>query len=161
MPATSSALHLADLALVWDEQIGSADLVMIDDDLASDAGLETAVELSLFTDRRAESDNAPPSGDPNDRRGYWGDQFSAVEGDKFGSRIWLLDRAKATNETALSWKEYALEALAWMTEDGVVSGVDVATQLTGQRLDAAVTLSRPNKSPLTIRFAHVWDAMTT
>jgi phage gp46-like protein len=58
--ASSSALQLADLALVWSNTLGDADLAMIDSDLASDRGLETAVLLSLFTDRRAEPDDVPP-----------------------------------------------------------------------------------------------------
>jgi phage gp46-like protein len=72
MSATSSAIQLADLALTWDEQQGAADLALIDNDLASDRGLETAVLLSLFTDRRAQPDDVPPSGDPADRRGWCG-----------------------------------------------------------------------------------------
>src|SRR4051812_11864908 len=99
MPAASSALQLADLALVWDESNGSADVALIDSDLASDAALETAVMLSLFLDRRAQPDDAPPSGDPNDRRGWWADQFADTEGDLVGSRLWLLDRSKLTGDT--------------------------------------------------------------
>lgn len=159
MPATSSALKLADLALVWDEKLGSADFVVIDSDLASDPGLETAMLLSLFTDRRAEPDDVPPSGNPNDRRGWWADQFAAVEGDRMGSRLWLLDRSKATNETALLAKEYASEALQWMIVDGVAGSINVATEIVGGQLQIAITGTRPDGSPLTFRFAHVWDAM--
>lgn len=160
MPARSSSLGLADLALVWDELRGDADLVLIDSDLASDPGLETAVLLSLFLDRRAEPDDVPPSGDPADRRGWWADQFSDVEGDRIGSRLWLLAREKATTETALRAKEYCLEALAWMVQDAVAT-VNVTTAIVANRLQTAVTVARPGASPLTIRFAHVWDGMTT
>ena len=165
MTATSSALQLADLALVWDETRGDADLVMIDSDIASDAGLETAILLSLFTDRRAQPDDVPPSGDPNDRRGWWADQFADVEGDLIGSRLWLLDRAKATNETALRAREYALEALQWLIDDGVAASIDVATSIITllgpqRRMLITITGTRPDGSPLTFRFAHVWDAMT-
>jgi hypothetical protein len=55
--AVSSAVQLADLALTWSEKTGDADLSLIDSDLASDRGLETAVILSLFLDRRAEDDD--------------------------------------------------------------------------------------------------------
>lgn len=160
MPATSSALQLADLALVWGN--GSADLSMIDSDLASDAGLETAVILSLFTDRRCEDDDETPSGDVNDRRGWWADQFAVVEGDKFGSRLWLLDRSKITNETALKAEQYDREALAWMIEDRVVESIDVEADIKtipGDLLHA-VTLHRPGREALKLRFAHVWDGLT-
>lgn len=160
MPS-SSAVQLADLALTWSTATNDADLSLIDDDLASDRGLETAVVLSLFTDRRAEDDDEPPSGDPNDRRGWWADQFADVEGDKIGSRLWLLERSKLTNQTALRAKEYALEALAWMLVDKVVATVNVTTQIATinatRALMIEVDLQRPNGDQVSFKFAHVWD----
>lgn len=160
MPATSSALQLADLALTWSNTTGDADLSLIDGDLASDAGLETAVMLSLFTDQRARPDDKPPSGDPNDRRGWWADEFAAVEGDLFGSRLWLLDRSTLSRETVRRAEGDAREALAWMLEDRVVSGVDVAIETAADRMFFDVTLSRPGREAIAFRFAHVWDAFT-
>jgi phage gp46-like protein len=157
MTAISSVVQLADPALVWLPATGDADLVMIDDDIASDRGLETAVLLSLFTDRRAENDDRPPSGDARDRRGWWGDEFLVPDGDRYGSRLWLLDRSKRTNETVLLAKQYSAEALAWMLEDRVAAGVDVVVETTTSALLIAVTLHRPERDPITFRFNHVWD----
>lgn len=166
--ASSSALQLADLALTWSNVTGDADLSLIDSDLASDRGLMTAALLSLFTDRRAEVDDKPPSGDPRDRRGWWADEFLEVEGDKYGSRLWLLARAKATNETALRAKEYIREALAWMIEDRVVSAVDAIAEIATRPMligDTVVPkgalllgadLQRPGRDPVSFRFAHAW-----
>lgn len=156
----------ADLALVWAN--GSADLSIVaidtpalDFDLASDRGLATAVLLSLFTDRRAQDDDKPPSGDATDRRGWWADQFATVEGDRIGSRLWLLDRSTLTNETVLRAKQYTAEALAWMLEDRAVSAVDVDVQIVGRQVELiGVTLHRPGRDPLSIRFDHVWDAIS-
>lgn len=155
--ANSSALQLADLALTWSNMSGDSDLSMIDSDLASDRGLETAIILSLFTDRRAEPDDVPPSGDPNDRRGWWADQFAAVLGDKFGSRLWLLDRSTRNNETVLRAKEYSLEALNWMLEDRVVDGTDVTIETTDNGITIEVEVRRPGKDPVSFKFSHVWD----
>lgn len=156
-----------DLALVWDEQLGNADLQLIAldlagdvTDLATDRGLTTAVLISLFTDRRAEDDDVPPSGDPMDRRGWWGDQFAAVEGDRIGSRLWLLDRSKNTNEARIRAEEYVREALAWMIEDKVCSSIDVAvTTPTKAVLLIAIGLNRPGKDQVAFKFAHAWNAM--
>jgi phage gp46-like protein len=158
--ATSSAIKLGDLALTWTVATGDADLSIIDDDLASDRGLETAVLLSLFTDRRSEDDDKPPSGDPNDRRGWWADQFAVVEGDRIGSRLWLLDRSVINGETARRAEEYVREALAWMIEDRVVSSIGVEIETTKKDLFIDVTLARPGKDAVTFRFDHVWDAIT-
>ena len=155
--ASSSALQLADLALTWSNTTGDADLSLIDSDLASDRGLQTAVILSLFTDRRAEVDDKPPSGDDRDRRGWWADQFLEVEDDRYGSRLWLLDRAKRTRETELRAKEYVTEALAWMLEDRVVSSIDVTIETTARALLIGVELQRPGRDPVSFRFAHTWE----
>ncbi len=155
--ASSSAVQLADLALTWSNTTGDADLSLIDSDLASDRGLMTAVALSLFSDRRANDDDVPPSGDPRDRRGWWADQFSEVEGDKIGSLLWLLDRSKRTNETVLRAKQYASEALAWMIDDRVVASVDVTVEVVGGALLFAIGLQRPGRDPVTFRFAHTWN----
>lgn len=160
MPATSSASQLADLSLTWQSATGDADLSMIDSDLASDPGLETAVILSLFTDRRAKDDDVPPSGDPNDRRGWWGDQFLDVEGDRYGSRLWLLDRSKLNSETLKLADEYCREALAWMVEDRVVASVGVLVErAAADRMTITITLARPGRDAVTFRFARAWDAM--
>lgn len=155
--ANSSALQLADLALTWSNATGDGDLSMIDSDLASDRGLVTAMILSLFTDRRAENDDQPPSGDERDRRGWWADQFADIEGDLIGSRLWLLDRSKRTNETKLRAEEYVSEAWAWMLEDRVVSGIDVTVEVTDAGLLISGAVQRPGRDPVTFRFDHTWD----
>lgn len=160
MPATSSAIRLADMALTWAQATGDADLSLIDGDLASDRGMETAIGLSLFTDRRAQPDDVPPSGDSNDRRGWCLDQFNAVEGDLFGSRLWLLDRSVSTNETARKADEYVREALAWMLEDRVATSIDVTITMATDRMFIDVTPQRPGRDPVAFRFAHVWDNQT-
>lgn len=158
--ANSSALQLADLALTWSNRTGDADLSMIDSDLASDRGLTTAVLLSLFTDRRAETDDKPPSGDVRDRRGWWADQFAVVEADRIGSRLWMLDRSKLTNETKLRAEEYVREALAWMLEDRVVERIDVVIESLGRNgIAIGLGLQRPGGDQFSFRFAHTWDRL--
>jgi phage gp46-like protein len=162
MMATSSAIVVADLALTWSQPTGDADLSMIDSDLATDAGMQTGVLLSLFTDRRAADDDVPPSGDQTDRRGWWADQFLPVEGDRFGSRLWLLDRSTLTGETARRAEEYVREALKWMIEDRVVSAIGVTIDITAPpTMLITVILQRPGQAAISLEFARVWDAVTT
>jgi len=153
----SSAVQLADMALMWSSATGDADLTMIDSDIASDRGLATAVALSLFTDRRAVNDDAPPSGDARDRRGWWADQFADTTGDLFGSRLWLLERATLTNETVMRAKEYVREALAWMIDDKVAAGIDITVEATDSGLVFSIGVQQPGRDPVTFRFAHAWD----
>jgi len=159
--ATSSAIELADLALTWSNTRGSADLSMIDSDLASDRGLETAVLLSLFLDRRAQPDDVPPSGDPNDRRGWWADQFATVEGDLIGSRLWLLDRSVITSETARQAEQYVREAVQWLIDDQVVSAFDVTIDTSRREVMLiGLDVHRPGRDVLSLKFDHVWDNLT-
>ena len=96
-------------------------------DLAPDDGLETAVILSLFTDRRARPDDPLPDG--SDRRGWWADAYpraSARAGqDPIGSRLWLLEREKDTREVVNRARDYAEEALQWLVDDGIAERIEV------------------------------------
>lgn len=157
MPATSSTLGLADIALAWSN--GSADVVRIDFDLASDAGLETACLLSLMLDRRANDDDPLP-GAPDDKRGWWADDFADVEGDKTGSRLWLLERSVLTSENRRRAEQYALEACQWMIDDKVATEVNVTVETKNQQLSLGVEIVKPNGDRVAFKFGHVWDAMS-
>lgn len=107
--------------------------------LASADQIERAVVISLFTWRRAE-DSDPV--DDDERYGYWGDAYPDVARDRIGSRLWLLRRRLLTAETIQDTERYAREALAWMLEDEVVSGVQVdLIRPNPTRLDLYVTLT--------------------
>lgn len=155
-------LGLGDLGLVWSNVDGAADVQLIDIDLASDRGLLTATVLSLFLDKRAQDDDVPPSGDATDRRGWWADEFSDVEGDKWGSWLWLLDRSKGTNDTLQKAKKYVADCLQWMVDDKVCSSVttDVSFLDSPAGLLISGQVDRPGKDPVSFRYAHVWDHVT-
>jgi phage gp46-like protein len=129
-----------DLRLQWTGQ--GADLVLAGADLATDDGLETAVIVSLFTDRRAEPDDAPPGG-PDDRRGWWADAYADPSDGKIGSRLWLLAREGTGSEALGHAEEFASEALAWMVEDGVAESIAVAAEAQGEFLALSVVINRP------------------
>lgn len=114
--------------------------------LEGDDGLETAIVLSLFTDRRAADDDALPDG-TDDRRGWWADAYPDVDGDAIGSRLWLLFREKETQAVVQRAREYTEEALAWLLEDGVASRVVVETgwvdRVSGVLFEAKTPTSMP------------------
>jgi len=114
------------IALSWDGELMTGDVQLGRSGLVRDDGLTTAVLISLFTDRRAKADDPLPDG--NDRRGWVGDAISPVDGDRIGSRLWLLRREKQTEETRRRAEEYAREALAWLIEDGLAARVEVSAE---------------------------------
>jgi phage gp46-like protein len=149
---------MSDFALRWNNQLGHADLVMTGADLLVDDGLETAVIISMFTDRRANDDDVLPQ-PGGDLRGWWGDSYAAIAGDKIGSRRWLLERAKALPSVYAEVQVYDQESLQWLIDDGVVSSVGLAYSSPKLGwLRTVVTLARPSGAPVQYRFDYLWGA---
>lgn len=90
-------------------------------DFVSDDGLETAVIISLFTEGRVSVEQLPQG--QLSRKGWWGDEFSEVDKDRIGSRLWTLKREKRTTEVLRKFEDYSIEALNWMKEDGVAASI--------------------------------------
>lgn len=125
------------------------DVLLEDGDLVTDAGLESAVVLSLFIDRRAETDDVI---DDDDKRGWWADGIDS-DGDLIGSRLWLLQRSKTVADIPRRAKEYAEEALDWMREDGVAKSVLASAQRIGNVLSLQIAIARPDGR----EWSSVWE----
>jgi phage gp46-like protein len=137
----------------------SGDIVVGDTDLARDDGLETSVIISLFTDRRAESDQLPPEFPADDLRGWWGDVYPLVEGDQTGSLLWLLYREKQTDTTRTRAQQYAEESLAWLTEDQIAERVIVrASYVATGWLLLEIDIVRPTGEIVRYRYGYEWTA---
>jgi phage gp46-like protein len=146
---------MTDIAL---EQIGVGNfnlrLNAAGNDLLSDEGLETAVILSLFTDRRLPDGRAPNDG-TNDPRGWWGD-IGDDDGVQIGSHLWLLWREKVLPQTVANAITYCREALQWMIDDGIAVSVDVIGERAGlYQISIGIAILRPTGE--TLRYAYLWD----
>lgn len=149
---------MTDLRTTFIDMGSGADLVLEQFALAADDGLETAVILSLFTDARALDDDVLPPGQ-TDRRGWWGDAWPAAEGDRFGSRLWLLRSSKQLQQSLNLAQEYAEEALAWLIKDGVASLVEVDAFIPRDEImGMKVRIVRPDGTSTPIRFDILWKA---
>lgn len=135
----------------------ACDLAWSAGDYLPDDGLETAVRLSLYTDRRADSGDILPDGQ-TDRRGYWADAFAP--GDAFGSRLWLLARAPRTQATLDRARTYASEALQWLVTDQIAAAVSVTADWSGPGGALAITptITRPGLAPTSYRYSGLWAA---
>jgi phage gp46-like protein len=135
------------------------DFEVANGDLKSEEGLRTALIVSLFSDARATKDEVFPN---QETRGFWGDAVSEILGDRWGSKLWLLDRAKQTNETRVKAEEYAIEALQWLIDDGVASAVDVEASFPADKsLLLDVVITRPNGDNISYTFDSAWKAEET
>jgi phage gp46-like protein len=126
------------------------DLDLTENGLSHETGLTSAIIISLLTDRRARTDDRLPSGIndngviPADRRGWVGD---ALDTNRIGSRLWLLDREKQTEETRRRAISYAREALQWLIDDDIAKVVTVTAEWTSKgRLEALIEIVLANGS---------------
>jgi phage gp46-like protein len=148
---------MTDAAMVMTENGG--ELVLSGLDLARDDGLETAVIISLFTDRRASAEQIPMELPQDDLRGYWGDISNTTTSDQTGSLLWLLAREKQLPQVLGRAQQYCREALAWMVEDLVATRVEVAAEFVAQGwMLILVDIFRPTGSPVRYRFNYEWAA---
>ncbi|KKM77206.1 hypothetical protein LCGC14_1372390 [marine sediment metagenome] len=154
-----------DIRIIWDAGLQEGDFNFLEEnqDLESDNGLETAVIISLFTDRRAKVDDILPDPNNPDRRGWWGDLVSPeVKDDQIGSRLWLLNREKTLESVLERAKQYAEEALQWLIEDGVAVKIDVETERQGipgqDRLALGVMIHKKDGKNVALNFEAQWIA---
>lgn len=147
---------MTDIALLWQNDHG--DIALDGADLATDEGLETAVLLSLFLDRRADADDGVSIDD--DPRGWWGDTYADDPGDQIGSKFWLLSREKTLPTLLSRAVDYAQEALAWLVDDGVASSVVAQAEFVAQgSMALTVQINRPSQPSFNRRYQNVWSAV--
>lgn len=121
--------------------------------LQNEHDLKTAVLISLFTDRRANEDDALPDF-RGSKGGWWAD---ALNNQKIGSRLWLLHREKQLNQVVLRAKEYAEEALQWLLDDGVVEQIIVTAEITRSGvLGLHIAISKTKRQTADFKFEFAW-----
>lgn len=117
--------------------------------------LTRAVVISLFTHRRADPDD-----NADVPMGWWGDTWPTVQNDRYGSKLWLLQRSKLTNALVNTVRTYLRDALQWLIDDGVVSRIDIDVQRTGiNELGNSIILWQRD-GPVTISFNELWSVIT-
>jgi len=136
----------------------------IDYELWPAGSVETAADLgqlvvvSLFSDRRVDDGDDVPNAaqDPQNRGGWWADAFAA-DGDKFGSRLWLLQRGKVNDATAATAVDYAKEALQWMVDDHLCAVVDVTAERDTDRINMTVIITKSDGTKEDHQFDDLWS----
>lgn len=147
---------MSDLQTCYSGFIAGADLALDGLGLTEEGGLETAVILSLFTDRRAADDDTLPDGS-EDRRGWWGDLVPLYPDQPLGSRLWLLYREKQLPVVLERARAYAEEALAWLVQCGAAARVGVtASNPRSGWLVLDVAIEAPDQGPQTYQYSWEW-----
>lgn len=143
------------IGLTWQNLLSHGDITIQHDGLALDDGLVTLVLICLFTDIRADADDEIPDGS-DDLRGWPGDTYSDYP---WGSKLWLLERQKLTESVRQRVEDYATLSMQPLLRTGYARTAEVvATIATSDRINFTVTLTRPDKSVLTIQLNKRWEA---
>ena len=146
---------MSDTTTVWSRDLGRGDWSLAGANLQSGNDLETAILISIFSDREANLDDVIPDG-TNDPRGWIGD---AGQDYKIGSRLWLLARSKQDAETLRNANDYIAEALQWLIDDGAVGRFDITTEWTQSfMLGAKVLAYKPDGTSMPMNFSWIWKA---
>lgn len=148
-----------DIRLHYSASTGYGDIAIVDRDVERDDGFETAVIISLFTNRRADDEDLLPDADGS-RQGWWPDRADTSDPnpDYIGSKLWLLGRGKFTRDLPAQAEELAQAALQWMVDDAVASKVEVTASRSGTyELSLAVRIVRPGGvNALFYRYFYNW-----
>jgi len=145
---------MSDTAIQWDVQNACGDWVLLGSQLQTGNDLQTAVLISLFTDRTATADDIIPdsSGDP---RGWVGDLDETYP---IGSRLWLLDRSKQTATVLASATDYCAEALQWLIDDGVVARFSIVVEWTRPAMmGIQIVAYQSSGTQSAMNFAAAWN----
>lgn len=147
---------MSDITIFWDPANGRGDWRVLGADLATGNDLASAVLISIFTDRVARPDDVIPDG-TNDPRGWWADEAKYP----IGSRLWLLSRAKQTQDVLADAQDYVVEALQWLIDDGVAGAVDVGVEWSRPGwLGIQIVVRRTDGTTVPLNFAWAWPQVT-
>jgi len=122
---------MQDVQITPDER-GVFDLSLDGQGIASVDGLQTTLEVTLFTDSRAPESLVP---DAKNRRGWVGDILTALEERFTGSNLWLLDQARLTARTISQAEIYANDAFLYLVEDSIASEYKISIDRSNRAID--------------------------
>lgn len=143
------------IGMTWNNALSCGDLTVTHDGLSLDEGLVSMVIICLFTDARASSDDIIPDG-TDDPRGWPGDTFSDSP---WGSKLWLLDREKLTEDVRQRVADYASLAIQPLLRAGYVRNARITARISRpDRIIFTVILTRPDKTLLRIEMNKRWEA---
>lgn len=131
---------------VYDISFENGDFTKVD-------GFETALQMSLLVNKRADASEVPR---PELREGWWGNTLNDVEDYQIGSKLWLLKQAKLNTTTLNEAIDFANDGLQWFLEDNLLENVIVDGTATSENITLSIDLVRSQNIVLS-RLFQLWD----
>ena len=100
---------------------------------------DTALLISIFGERRADASEVKL---PQHRSGWWGNLILFDDGFEMGSKIWILNQKRLTQDVLNMAVAYAYECTEWLIQDRHVKDIFVTGSFTDDKygLPSGITL---------------------
>lgn len=131
--------------------------IAADGDFSTIEGLDTAITMSIYCERRADESEVPES---TNRRGWWGNQFADKFGFEIGSKLWLYRQTRLTQETIEALRDAAIRGLDWLIDNDIAINIDAVVSFAEGRVILLVLLTRPN-GQVERRYFELWENTPT
>lgn len=143
-----------DIKLTQNDDTGIFDISFINGDFETIDSFDTSLQVSLFTDARADASQVPRS---ELRRGWWGNQFSpGFPGFEIGSKLWLLNQARKTQDTLNNAIDFVRNSLQWLVTDNHAKGVNVSGVFTNTGIGLTIIIDR-GSSIVETKYYDLWN----
>lgn len=143
-----------DIRVVFDTETKLRDIALGDDgDLNSVDDFSTSIDLSVLTNQRASSTEVPQA---ENRRGWIGDLTPITDGFQVGSKLWLFEQSRLTQETVNDIRNAVQEGLQWIVDKGQAERVEVDAEMIGSsgvRITATIFVGNNRIK----RYFTLWD----
>lgn len=124
-------------------------------ELGTTGGFETAIACSLFSDRRAFSDEVA---DPLHRRGWIGNLVADVPSDNYGSGLWLYEQRRMSGDVRASLRMEIIQSLEWMVNQRLILSIDATVTFNPAKRQTTVAVSAVDKlGGVSVRSYEIWQ----
>lgn len=126
-----------DIKMPYDEDKEYYDLTFTDKgDLQRDESFDTSINCALLTDGRADNSEVKHI---EKQRGTIVDIFTEKRN---GSKLWLLEQARANLDAKNRARDYAKNALNYLIEKGYVKDIEITSKLTQNGISLTIIFKR-------------------
>ena len=142
-----------DIQLLQQAGTGEFIISLENGDFKTIDSFDTSISVALFGDERADSSEVPAV---ERRRGWWGNNFGEDPEFQLGSKLWLLNQNRRTQETLNKAITIAQNALQYFDDDEHAESVKVTGAFTENGISLTITIFRSNAVTET-RFFDLWN----
>lgn len=143
-----------DVRVIFDAETKLRDIALGDDgDLSAVDDFSTSIDLSVLTNQRANSSEVPQA---DQRRGWIGDLTPITDDFQVGSKLWLFEQSRRTQETVNDIRNAVQEGLQWIIDKGQAERIAVDSEMigaSGVRITVVISVGN-NKIK---RYFTLWD----